>query len=375
MNLNSKNREDICKILGTEYYAWMPELAFKTDDPLQIGKILYLIGKKGTGKTTALYNLLYRLRHIFWGGYAFVGSQTTVEQLSNVLPVKVITDEFSKYKLEDIYIKVQRMIKKYGKKRYNLQKHHFLIILDDVCWDRKILNLPVLRKFHMNCRHIGATIIICAQYVMDLAPDKRAQIDYAFMLKNTIPKEIEKIRENYVPIMEKERKVEFAKVFSTLNQPGRIMVIDTTASNKSQDVQKTIGFFNTFPIEDVPPFTFGSDEFWACCITIPKRFLLQHYKEQHDREREKEREKEQDNNSKSRDQLPLHQNQNQSRNPYPPPQNQQRSLSHQMYQQSLASRQMNLPPLPPSRSVNQNNHPTKMLSQQNMMSFVLPPRF
>lgn len=274
MNFDTKDKDDIVKIQGNDFYSWYPELAFESDDPLNIGKIFYLIGRKGTGKTTALFNILYKLRHMFWGAYAFVGSATTMEQLREVMPIKVVTDGFSKLKLEEIYIKIQKLIHKYGKRKYDLKRHHFLIILDDVCWDKRVLNLPILRKFHMNCRHIGATIIICAQYVMDLGPDKRSQIDYAFMLRNSIPKEIEKIRENYVPVMDKDRKHEFGKIFTTLSVPGRIMVIDATAANKTKDVTRIIGFFKTKMMEDIPPFTFGSDEFWACSLRIPKRYLI-----------------------------------------------------------------------------------------------------
>ena len=74
--------------------------------------------------------------------------------------------------------------------------------------------------------------------------------------------------------MDKDRKHEFGKIFTTLSVPGRIMVIDATAANKTKDVTKIIGFFKTRMMEDIPAFTFGSDEFWACSLRIPKRYLI-----------------------------------------------------------------------------------------------------
>lgn len=270
------SKEEVVKVAGYEFGQFKPDEAFN----IQVGNIIYLIGKKGTGKTTALINLLYHTRNIFWGGYAFVGSTTTQEQLSKHLPCKLVKEGFSKQKLEEIYAKISKMVKKYGQQGYDLKKHHFVVILDDVCWDKKILNLPVMRQFHMNCRHIGVTLIVCAQYMMDLGPDKRNQIDYAFFLKNNVPKEIEKIRENYVPIFDKNRKHEFIKIFTALNQTGRMMVVDTAVSNKSAEVDQVIKYFKT--ARDVPPFTFGSDEFWAAALKIPREWL---YPKDHKRKR------------------------------------------------------------------------------------------
>ena len=273
MSNHKKARDETLKIAGFEFGTFRPEISFD----IQVGNIIYLIGKKGTGKTTALLNILYHIRHLFWGGYAFVGTTTTAEQLSAHLPTKVIVEGFSKMKLDEIYAKISKLVKEYTKEGYDLRKHHFVVILDDVCWDKKIMNLPVMRKFHMNCRHIGVTLIVCAQYMMDLGPSLRNQIDYCIFGKNVVDKEIEKIRENYVPLFDKSRKNEFLKIFKALNVTGRMMVVDTATGNRSTDIQEVIKYFKT--TKEVPSFTFGAHEFWAQAMRIPRSWLLKRHPE------------------------------------------------------------------------------------------------
>lgn len=264
--MGNLSKEECLKICGMEFTNFHPEISLN----VQVGNIIYLIGKKGTGKTTALLNLLYHIRHLFWGAFAFVGSTTTAQQLSAHMPTKLILEGFSKNKMDQIYSKISGLVRKYNQ-GYDLRKHHFAVILDDVCWDKKIMSLPVMRKFHMNCRHIGVTLFVCAQYMMDLGPSLRTQIDYCIFGKNTVDKEIEKIRENYVPIFDRSRRSEFLKIFKTMNITGRMMVVDTATANKSTEVSDVIKVFKT--MKDLPSFTFGSNEFWASSIRIPRSWL------------------------------------------------------------------------------------------------------
>ena len=73
--------------------------------------------------------------------------------------------------------------------RENLRKKNCeicIIILDDCLYDKSVLKSSAMREIFLNGRHLHIAMIICAQYVMDLSPDLRTNVDYIYAMRENI---------------------------------------------------------------------------------------------------------------------------------------------------------------------------------------------
>ena len=51
----------------------------------------------------------------------------------------------------------------------------------------------MIREIFMNGRHRHVTLVIAVQYVMDMPPDLRTQVDYVFALRENVIKNRERL--------------------------------------------------------------------------------------------------------------------------------------------------------------------------------------
>ena len=117
--------------------------------------------------------------------------------LERHMPAACIYDQFNSAKVEALCA-TQRASAKKGKLR------NIVVILDDLAADKRVVKSPAVRDIYMNGRHQVChgrdsprnvsmtpaqplpqhiTYISTMQYVMDMGPDLRANVDYVFTLK------------------------------------------------------------------------------------------------------------------------------------------------------------------------------------------------
>lgn len=140
-----------------------------------------VVGKRGTGKSVLLRDLLYR----FWctgkvdAVLAMTPTMETMRAFKTMIPECFLYTEFAQMALAGV-LEVQREACHNG-----ITPQHVLIVLDDMMYDKSILKGKEMREVFMNGRHLNITFIISMQYLMDMGPDLRSNVDYVFALRES----------------------------------------------------------------------------------------------------------------------------------------------------------------------------------------------
>ena len=147
--------------------------------------VVLLVGKRGTGKSTMLKDILYNMRHTLYAGVAMCPTEDSVEGengLSSFIPPSLVHD---KYKPEVIR-RLLNYQKKFIKANSKEKAKRMFIVLDDCMYEKNVMKGEEMREVHMNGRHRKLFFINAVQYMMDIPPALRTNIDYVFALKENI---------------------------------------------------------------------------------------------------------------------------------------------------------------------------------------------
>ncbi len=148
-------------------------------ETIKPGRIIFIVGKRGCGKSTLLRELLSRVRDDVDYAMAMCPTMESAEMFRSCMPRSSVYDRYVPGKVEQL-VAVAQHFAAAGKKR------RLLLCLDDCLYDRNVLKSPTIRSIFFNGRHSGISLIVSAQYMMDLGPDLRTNIDYLFVMKENI---------------------------------------------------------------------------------------------------------------------------------------------------------------------------------------------
>jgi hypothetical protein len=93
-------------------------------------------------------------------------------------------------------IKQQRNTDKKGRGDSSIDPRAFLI-LDDCLYDKTWMNEESTRYVFMNGRHIDLATLITMQYPLGVPPNLRTNIDFVFILRETVLNNRKRIYDNY----------------------------------------------------------------------------------------------------------------------------------------------------------------------------------
>ena len=205
-------------------------IQLKKFDPRTIddNRVLVFCGKRNTGKSTLIADIMYYKKHIP------VGVVMSGTEEGNCFYQKFVPDLFvyNEFKIDVVekMIKRQKTVIKSNEKN----KSAFLL-LDDCMYDKKLLRDKTMRLIFYNGRHWGICLMLAMQYCMDLSPDLRCNIDYVFILRENIVQNREKIWKNFFGIFPTFDM--FNQVMTACTENYECLVLDNTSkSNKFEDV-------------------------------------------------------------------------------------------------------------------------------------------
>lgn len=247
------------------------QLKIKRFDPatLKPHRIIIIVGKRGTGKSVMQRDLMYHLRDKWDLGVAMTPTEESVQTFSQHMPENWIYNGFSATKLDQILNMQREMCK--DKKERNL-----FLILDDCMYDKKILKGTGIRDLFMNGRHLKVTLCNAVQYVMDMGPDLRTQVDYVFALRENIISNKSKLWKYFFGMF--DRYEDFARVMDKCTENHSAIVMDNTTG--SCNVDECIFWYKATC--DLPDFKIGKDVFWKLSSEYTKT-RDQQRKDEHER--------------------------------------------------------------------------------------------
>ena len=163
--------------------------------------MIVLIGKRDTGKSFLVRDILANTRDCFPVGTVISGSEVTNPFFQEMVPSKLIHDKYNPALVMNA-IKRQMSVKqaRNNEKRTgghsNIDPRAFLI-LDDCLYDKTWMNEESTRYIFMNGRHIDMVTLITMQYPLGVGPNLRTNIDFVFILRETVLNNRKRIYDNY----------------------------------------------------------------------------------------------------------------------------------------------------------------------------------
>jgi len=233
-------------------------------DEMKADRTILIVGKRGTGKSTLLKDLLYHIRKRVDVGFGMTPTLDTARMLEECLPRSHIYNDYSLDTVKNI-LGNMKALEKARKVR------HAMLALDDCMYDKTVMKTKEMREIHMNGRHFHLMFINCMQYVMDMGPDLRSQIDYLFSLKENIISNRQKMHKYFFGMFNKYE--EFSMVMDKCTNNHECLVLDNT--HPENNIEDSIFYYKANPT--IGRFRVGKSIY----------FKLDHYYRRVDEEEEK----------------------------------------------------------------------------------------
>jgi len=211
------------------------------------------IGKRGTGKSTLVKDILYYCRKVPIGT-AISATEDGNKYYSGFIPDLFIHSEYKSDVIQSVINRQKKMIMS-AKESDAKSKNDAFVLLDDCMYDKKMIRDPNIRGIFMNGRHWRLMFILTMQYCMDLPPDLRANIDFVFVLRENIVQNQDKLYKNFFGIF--PDAATFREVMNSCTEGYDCMVLDNTS--RSNKIEDCIFWYRAKPDRQ---FKIGSRELW-----------------------------------------------------------------------------------------------------------------
>lgn len=234
----------------------MKEISFKPDE--NKGPVIVLIGRRDTGKSYLVRDLLYYHQDIPIGT-VISGTEAGNGFYSEHVPKLFIHDEYNSAIIENI-LKRQRTVLKQIKKEVEVYRKSSIdprafCILDDCLFDATWTRDKMMRLMFMNGRHWKMMLVITMQYPLGIPPNLRTNIDYVFILREPYISNRKRIYENYAGMFPTFES--FCQVMDQCTENFECLVINNNA--KSNKLHDQIFWYKA---DHHKAFKLGSKEFW-----------------------------------------------------------------------------------------------------------------
>ena len=215
-------------------------------------KVVVLIGKRNTGKSFLVKDILFNHRNVPVG-QAISGTEAANQFYGKIIPKVFIHEEYNDQIISNI-IKRQKLMVEKLKQNPNMDPRVFLI-LDDCLYDNSWTKNTDIRSIFMNGRHYKILFLLTMQYALGIPPNLRTNIDYVFILRENYVSNRKRLYEHYAGMFPSFDI--FCQVMDQCTENYECLVIDNNA--KSNQLTDQVFWYKAPEHSD---FKCGAKEFW-----------------------------------------------------------------------------------------------------------------
>jgi len=234
----------------------MKTISFKANESK--GPVIVLIGRRDTGKSFLVKDLLYYHQDIPIGT-VISGTEEGNGFYGKVVPKLFIHNEYNTAIIENVLKRQRQVLKQIKKEMEQYRKTNIdpraFVIMDDCLYDNSWSRDKMMRLLFLNGRHWKLMLIITMQYPLGIPPTLRTNIDYVFILREPYIVNRKKIYENYAGMFPTFES--FCQVMDQCTEGYECLVINNNA--KSNKLQDTVFWYKADAHND---FHLGSKEYW-----------------------------------------------------------------------------------------------------------------
>jgi hypothetical protein len=218
---------------------------------------IVIIGKRATGKSTLIVDLMWHMRNI----PMFIGMSGTEEGngfYGKYMHPLCIHGDYRQDITNNLILQQKAKLKKCIKANINPDTRPDLgvgLLLDDCGYDKKIMNQKDIRLLFMNGRHWKICFMVSLQYMMGMPPDLRTNIDFVFCLRENIAANQKRLYDNFFGCFKKFSH--FQETFNACTNNYECLVLDNTA--KSTKIEDCVYYYRATPNRE---YKIGSRDLW-----------------------------------------------------------------------------------------------------------------
>lgn len=222
------------------------------------GPVIVMIGRRDTGKSMLVRDLLYFHQDIPVGA-VISGTEAGNGFYAELVPKLFIHHEYNSIIIENI-LRRQRVVLKQIKKELTTNNKTTIdprtfVILDDCLYDNKWTSDKLMRILFMNGRHWKIMLIITMQYPLGIPPNLRTNVDYVFILRENVGTNRKRIFDNYASMFPTFEA--FCSVLDSCTENYECLVI---VNNSQSNLLKDQIFW--YKAEKRGAFKLGAKQFW-----------------------------------------------------------------------------------------------------------------
>lgn len=218
-----------------------------------------LIGKRRTGKSTVVKDLLYHKMHIPVGT-VISGTESANKYFGHFVPKPFIHYRYSPFIVENAVKRQKLVMKKVNREKSmygytNIDPRAFLV-LDDCLYDDSWVREHAIREIFMNGRHWNVLFIVTMQFPLGITPNLRTNVDFTFIMRENLISNRKRIWENYAGMFPTFDM--FCQVMNQCTENFECLVIRNNCD--SNRIEDQVFWFKA---EQRGEFRMGSPEYWA----------------------------------------------------------------------------------------------------------------
>lgn len=211
-------------------------------------KTIVVVGRRGTGKTTLITDILYHKRKLP-AGLVISGTESGNGYYRQFVPDSFIYEQYD----EEV---VKRLIdRQKNLKRLKAKHADCFLLLDDCLFKPSIMRSETMRFLFMNGRHFSLMVVLAAQYLMDIPAAVRCNTDYIFVFNDPILANRKRFYDHYFGIF--KSFADFQAVYQSCTADHECLVLDNTV--QASDPQECVFWYKS---ETHKPFRIGAPEYW-----------------------------------------------------------------------------------------------------------------
>jgi len=249
-------------VLAADQYAEvvLPELDEFNLDDIKMDATIVAVGKRRTGKTWVIRNIMYRLKNKFPAGIVISQTDQLNKFWRQYVPEKYI---YKKYQPEILDAVFKRQLKILDDNGLTDEEKDaaapFFVLLDDVISDKRLKFDENLMELFVAGRHYRLFVLITTQYAKAITPTLRGNTDYCFMMKSLQTMQREALWEDFGGFLTKDA---FQQVLDAYTEDNEVLVVNTCPETHVDPLQ----MLHWFKAIDPGAFKVGSPEYWKAAM-------------------------------------------------------------------------------------------------------------
>lgn len=227
-------------------------------EKIQVGSTVQFLGKRNSGKTHAMIELMERMSDKFKLAFVFSPTEKTCQYMRQCMPSWCVFN---------LNLEILENVLKAMKERNNAkvargeEMDQWLLVIDDCAMNKKFMTCQSLLDLFMNGRHIGCTLFMTVQYMKSAEISLRQNQDFLFAFYETNKKVRRDLKDEYFSALDKD----FDFLFDKHTEMYSALVAVRTGSASRNPADNF--FYKRSKKEDPPHFFIGSKdmEVLNCC--------------------------------------------------------------------------------------------------------------